>query len=80
MLHILRHYRHLTLIKTQQILITPQAKPMAVAALIALVNLCVEVDFWIEHRMILGDRRRTSEMVADILAYALKRKYLLTQP
>ena len=55
-----------------QILITPQAKPMAVAALIALVNLCVEVDFWIEHRMILWDRQQTGEMLADILAYAFE--------
>ena len=50
-----------------QILITPQAKPKAIAALIALVNLCVEVDFWLEHRMILWDRQRAGELLADIL-------------
>src|SRR5215469_1085351 len=55
-----------------QILITPQAKPKAIAALIALVNLCVEVDFWIAHRMILWDRQRAGELLADILAYALE--------
>jgi hypothetical protein len=55
-----------------QILITPQAKPEAVAALIALVNLCVEADFWIEHRMILWDRQQTGETLADILVYALE--------
>ena len=55
-----------------QILITPQAKPKAVAALLALVNLCVEADFWIEHRMLLWDRQLTGETLADILAYALE--------
>ena len=55
-----------------QILITPLAKPKAVAALIALVNLCVEADFWIEHRMILWDRQRTGEMLADVLTYAFE--------
>jgi len=55
-----------------QILITPQAKAKAVAALIALVNLCVEADFWIEHRMLLWDRQRTGETLADILVYALE--------
>jgi len=55
-----------------QILITPQAKPKAVAALIALVNLCVEANFWIEHRMILWDRQQTGETLADILVYALE--------
>src|SRR5216683_1407444 len=38
----------------------------------ALVNLCVEADFWIEHRMILWDRQRTGETLADILVYALE--------
>ncbi len=59
-----------------QILITPQAKPKAVAALIALVNLCVEADFWIEHRMILWDRQRTGETLADILVYAFEAQIL----
>src|SRR5258707_15753454 len=47
-----------------QILITPQAKPKAVAALIRLVNLCVEADFWIAHRIILCDRQRDGETPA----------------
>ncbi len=55
-----------------QILITPQGKPKAVATLVALVNLCVEADFWIEHRMILWDRQQAGEVLADILACAFE--------
>jgi hypothetical protein len=55
-----------------QTLITSQAKPKAVSALIALVNLCVEADFWIEHRMILWNMQRTGETLADILACAFE--------
>src|SRR5260370_8758424 len=52
-----------------QILITPQAKPKAVSALIALVNLCGEADFWCEHRMLPWYRQRTGDTPADILIY-----------
>src|SRR5258707_13619126 len=50
-----------------QILITPQAKPKAVAPLIALVNLGVEADFWIEDRMILWDRQGTGGTLGDVI-------------
>ncbi len=48
--------------------ISSQTKFQALAMLISLVNRCLDPDFWIEHRMILWDRRLVGEMVVDLQA------------
>ena len=40
--------------------------------MVGLVNMCVDADFWLEHRMILWDRQRAGELLADILTCAFE--------